>query len=841
MLLLAALLLPLDAGAQSLQELQQREQRWSLSLDTLREQIDKDELSRNQQEEIRTRLEQIIKQAQDIDSLLKERLTPVRAQLEALGPAPGEGEPEEDAETAQQRENLNRQLSEYQGLLQRSDALVARAQAQLRDLSVKTQRQRTQRLLEQAPLPLAPSTLTAAFGQLGTIWKNLNALLTSWWSEERPAERGWTPYLIVLGVMVITISLSRFVRRQTERRFGQRDDIAAPSYPRAVLAFVVTGLGRAVSPSLIAFVIWWTLGRVELITKEIEAITLGLLWAVVIYALIGQLSRAALAPGRPQWSIVPLDSAQTTGAGISMHGLAIIMAVIGGLSRAGQAIRDPLPEFVSLATFVGTATLVTFVAPLLGAWLWRPPKRDVEGSAEGGKAEGGKAEAQERETLGVGLGFLRIAIIGLLVAVVLAAFLGYSHLAVAMMDGLLATAITIGFGLILRTVAIEILQTLFSPDRRSFIARQLDLSQGGSESLVFWLTLLIDTCLILMAIPLIMLEWGVPDSVLAYWFLQISDGIKIGEFTFAPLSILYAFVVFVVGLIAVRFIKRMLNQRILSRTRLDVGARHSISAATGYVGFAVAAMLAVATLGIDLSNLAIIAGALSVGIGFGLQNVVNNFVSGLLLLIERPIKVGDWIVVSGYEGTVKRISVRSTEIETFDRSEVIVPNSELVSSPVTNWTHKTRICRVIVPVGVAYGSDTELVRDILMKVAKDHEDVLSYPAPFVIFKAFGDSSLNFELRVYARDTDYYLTLINDLHFAIDKAFREQKVEIPFPQRDLHLRDSDTLAEVLRNGRSQKVSRRQEEGKGEGEGENGETKPDSTAKPKSMPEQESDGE
>ena len=194
--------------------------------------------------------------------------------------------------------------------------------------------------------------------------------------------------------------------------------------------------------------------------------------------------------------------------------------------------------------------------------------------------------------------------------------------------------------------------------------------------------------------------------------------------------------------------------------------------------------------GFDFSNIAIIAGALSVGIGFGLQNIVNNFVSGLILLFERPIRKGDWIQVGATEGVVKNIQIRSTVIQTFDRSDVIVPNSELISGQVTNWVLSSTTGRAIIPIGVAYGTDTEKVRDILMGIAEDNEYISKsgfVPKPIVLFRAFGDSSLNFELRVFLYNIDNRLSVISDINFAIDKAFREQGIEIPFPQRDLHVK------------------------------------------------------
>jgi potassium-dependent mechanosensitive channel len=179
-----------------------------------------------------------------------------------------------------------------------------------------------------------------------------------------------------------------------------------------------------------------------------------------------------------------------------------------------------------------------------------------------------------------------------------------------------------------------------------------------------------------------------------------------------------------------------------------------------------------------------------VGIGFGLQNIVNNFVSGLILLFERPIRTGDWIVVGGTEGYVRRISIRSTQVQTFDRADVIVPNSELISGVVTNWMLRDSHGRVRVPVGVAYGSDTLLVKEILLRVAHEHSLVIQgsavVPDPYVWFLSFGDSALNFELCAFVRDVSRRTTVLSDLNFAIDAAFREAGIQIPFPQRDLHV-------------------------------------------------------
>jgi len=293
----------------------------------------------------------------------------------------------------------------------------------------------------------------------------------------------------------------------------------------------------------------------------------------------------------------------------------------------------------------------------------------------------------------------------------------------------------------------------------------------------------------------LLFTWNIPDSEVNIIKAYFTEGFPVGAITIVPSKIIAAVLVFFLFLTLARWLRNEVALRWLSRTRLDAGARESIVSLTTYTVVGIALVIALGMAGVDFQNIAIVAGALSVGIGFGLQNIVNNFVSGLILLFERPVKPGDWVIVGSTEGYVKKINIRYTLIQTFDRADVLVPNSELISNQVTNWMHQDSIGRVIVPVGVAYGSDTQLVKDILLKIANDHPMVLTHDyrvdSPQVRFIGFGDSSLDFELRCFIKNVDSRLVVRSDLLFSIDEEFRKADIEIPFPQRVVHLEENES--------------------------------------------------
>ena len=267
----------------------------------------------------------------------------------------------------------------------------------------------------------------------------------------------------------------------------------------------------------------------------------------------------------------------------------------------------------------------------------------------------------------------------------------------------------------------------------------------------------------------------------------LEPNLRLGQNEFSILSLL-VLIALLLGVVVVSgIITNFLRSRVLRLTGIDRGSREAISVLIKYSLIFVGTVVLLQVWGLDLSSLALIASALGVGIGLGLQNIAKDFGSGLILVFERPIQVGHFVSFGEFQGTVEHIGARSTEIKTLDQISIIVPNSRFLEQEVINWSHRNPVSRIRLPVGVAYSSDPKQIEDVLIEVSYQHPQVLSKPPPLVFFKGFGDSALNFELLVWIADPPKQLVIMSDLYYAIEAALRQHKIEIPFPQRDLHVR------------------------------------------------------
>jgi small-conductance mechanosensitive channel len=307
-----------------------------------------------------------------------------------------------------------------------------------------------------------------------------------------------------------------------------------------------------------------------------------------------------------------------------------------------------------------------------------------------------------------------------------------------------------------------------------------------------------------LALPVLALIWGARVTDLQDLWFTLREGVTVGDTRVSFSDFLTFVIIFSIGYTITRLSQSALRSAVLPNTKIDPGAQNALVTGVGYIGLFFAALFAIMSTGLDLSSVAIVAGALSVGIGFGLQAIVSNFLSGIILLIERPIKVGDWIQVGNYSGYVSKIAVRSTTIDTFDQSSVIVPNADFISGTVTNMTHDSKRGRLVLPVGVAYDSDPVRVKEVLMEIISSHPAILKTPNPLVFLMSFGADSIDFEVRGILRDVNTISSTRSDINFEILRRFGEEGIEIPFGQRDITIKNASELGKAFQPKASRKT-------------------------------------
>ena len=682
------------------------------------------------------------------------RISTVDAQLAALGVVPESGE--EAAAVATRRAELTAQRRALMAPRLLAQEAYARANGLIGEFDAQSLQQQTDELTVRGPSPLNPSHLVAA---VTTVWS-------------------------LFGVIAVEIAAGFSVRLDS----GQLGRALPRALVLAIVGIGLLGMGRRL-------VTRWRAGLTEQVGR-LRSLSLFLLSLVQI--VVPLLGLFALTEALHSLDIFGLRGADVVEA-IPVAGAFVILGwwlarhifptgkSAGFLGYDGQTRKSGRGYSTAIAWILAIATLLSaglrtmemsqgaeaaFEWPflvILGLLFWR-------------LGHVIRTLPEEREDRVVSAGRLRgfVGRFCTLVAVVapLIAAFGYTAAGSALLGPSILSVALIGVLLLMQRVAHDLTQTPQNED-----------DYRGIYALI---PVIVSFVLYMCSLPVFALIWGARVDDLTELWARFREGFAIGETQISPTDFIAFAAVFAVGYLLTRFIQGTLRKSVLPRTRLDLGAQNAVVAGFGYVGIMLAAIVAVTSAGIDLSNLAIVAGALSVGIGFGLQNIVSNFVSGIILLIERPVSEGDWIEVGGQMGYVRAISVRSTRIETFDRTDVIIPNADLVSGQVTNWTRGNLVGRVIVPVGVAYGSDVDKVTSILRGIAEAHPLVVMTPPPAVLFQGFGADSLDFEIRAILRDVNYVLVTKSEMNHAIAKEFAEAGIEIPFAQRDIWLRNPEVL-------------------------------------------------
>ncbi len=712
--------------------------------------------------------------AQDVNAAA---IATVRSQLETLGPKP-ENAPEAP-EIATQRAALEKRLAELEAPVRAAQLAYSRADALIQGIDRIIRERQTSAIFELGPSPLVPARWEPAFSALATFGQSVIAEIVNAWQNPltRSSALRSLPLVLALGVLALVLLLrARHWLALAAARFGI--DGQSRSFA-AWLVQILISAGEIALPMAGVFV-----GIGAVYASSIVGLRLDMLLSVLTLSAFSVI--AALWLGR---RIFPPDpagdapilvgqEARNAGRrGAAMLGIAfglwLMLRGIAGYEDWSDDIRNVLDFLVLL---LGAGGLYE-----IGRALMRHNRSAsrVQQAADDETAAESTEGYRHRAIRLLGQALLAVALLGSIAAAV-----GYMRAAEML---IWRSSLTIAL-----LSLIMIVQRAVSHG----YARLIGVADEDQQTLG---SVLIGIAIMLLSAPLFALIWGMRVADLQDLWGRFLAGFSIGGATISPAAFLTFAIVFSIGYVLTRLLQGTLRNSILPRTRIDPGGRTAILSGIGYLGIFLSAVVAISTAGIDLSSLAIVAGALSVGIGFGLQNIVSNFVSGIILLIERPIAQGEWIEVGGISGTVRDISVRSTRIETFDRSEVIIPNSDLVSGTVINYTRGKTVGRIRVPVGVAYGTDTHKVSKILTEIAKANPMVMLRPGPVVHFMGFGADSLDFELRAILRDINSGMTVKTEIRHEIVRRFAEEGIEIPFAQRDLWLRNPESLAPVLGRG------------------------------------------
>jgi small-conductance mechanosensitive channel len=692
----------------------------------------------------------------------KVRITTLRNQIAALPEPPAEGETESRT-LASQRQELTDALAQIETPVRAAEVAYARADTIIEEIDATLRSRQTEELFAAGPSPLNPAVWPDALAQLQSTARMAGrAVATSFDSSEQRAElrRTIVPVLLLLVVAFVLLWRGRTWVMRAGDRVRERGD--GPS--RGVWSFLIS-LGQVVVPviglaaAVVAFSMTGVMGfRAEVVSAM--ALSIGI--SLIVARWLGV---RVFGAGIGEAQVLQLD----TTARIEGRVEATLLGLAYGLYAAVQTMSEfEQYDAATVAVLeIGPMLLAGVLMVRMGRLLLNHRQSIEDDDSEEGPS------FIDRSLSFAGRLLMIVGVVGPLLA-----FVGYSQLAG---NAIFNTALTFG--------AVGVLLVLhgFFVDLYGMVRRLTQ--QEASEAL---LPVLASFAMLILSTPIFALIWGARETDLREIWGTIMRGVTLGETVISPTDVLLLIIVFLLGVALTRLIQGMLKTTVLPKTRIDIGGRNAITSGIGYVGIFLAAVVAITSVGINLSSLAVVAGALSVGIGFGLQNIVSNFVSGIILLIERPISEGDWIDTGGHMGIVKDISVRSTTIETFDRTDVVIPNSDLISGVVTNYTQGNRVGRLVIDVGVAYGSDTKRVKEILTEIVMDHPMVTVNPEPQVGFMEFGDSALMFQIRAILSDVFFVLVVRDEINHEIARRFAEEGVEIPFVQRDLWIRNPEAL-------------------------------------------------
>ena len=695
---------------------------------------------------------------------LRPRFDQIKNRLAEIGEPPKDGQPPEAEIVTNERNALTAERSQINAVTGDAENLSMAVNKLINEVAETRRRLFAATLLRRTDVSM--SVLDDAGSAFLTEIGKFNDAMTGWmvfvWKFKR---------LPLFTALLLSLATALILLSGGYRIFGgylKRDDgIEHPSYiSRLSIAFWATVI-RTSSLAALLVTSYFFLDSFNVLRPDIAPVIAALFGAIGLIYFVRRFTNAVFAPREPHWRLVRLSNRGAQSIGACLLAMAVVNALDYLFGSVSEAMGSPL--VLTVVRSLIAAMIIGLI--LIAASFGRPML-----------ARGGDPDAPGRHwPRGMAI-ILRVLGVGLIVT----ALTGYVGLARFVATQLIITGaivVTTYIGL-LSGKAISKTETFGDTFIGRFLSQRFKLGAVAIDQAGLVAGLAIYAVALMTGIPLVLLLWGFHIQDLQQIAYRLFTEVRLGGISISLVGIFTGILLFAGGYLVTRWVQRWLDGNVMARSHVDIGVRNSVKTGIGYLGVGVAAIVGVSAAGIDLSSLALVASALSVGIGFGLQNIVSNFVSGLILLVERPFKVGDHVVSGTAEGIVTRISVRATEIETFRKQSIIVPNSELINAAVGNWTHRNKVGRSEIPVSVSYEADPQKVMDILLELVNAVPQVLRNPEPHVEFLRFGTYSLDFELRFMLADMGDGLKVRNGLRIAILKRFREEGIEIPLPQSDI---------------------------------------------------------
>jgi len=746
---------------------------WQHDLDRLDGELRGARLRYSELNGLRDELQRLRSAIEEFSGHLAPPLAAAKAQLDTLGPAPAAGQPPEAEPAALNRAELSYQV----GLLAAGEAAVHSANLRIDQLinTVQDIRRKnfTTRLFQPVPGIYSYQTWAGLPKYVPAAADRVRDLMADWWGGMPRHDEIFRDVLeAVLLCLLLTLAAWYGARRL--RHWPHAGE--PPFWRRASSAAGVVLLRLLPVVAPIVF-LYTRVAEAHALPERVDWIFYAAAQSTIIVLAVNALVTTVFAPAAAHWRLMPASDR----AAARICGLVVMLAVVYGVTTLLYAVTR-----IVQAPFALTVAVALPSSLLLSAMVVAILRTRLDG------------EHQDAIPLLRWLKALRIPIWITSAAIVASALAGYLALSRFLVQQLIVTGSILALVYLMLLWVDGFTQSLGDDSAATgrWLERKAALERRRREQLALPVGLFLKFAILVFSVPLILLQWGHTWPDIYEWYRQLFFGFHIGNTQVSVAVLLASLIVFGVGYAAARLFQGWLDARVLKPAGISGGVRDSIRIGVGYVGIVIAALAAFSYAGFNLSSLAIVAGAFSVGIGFGLQSVVNNFVSGLILLAERPIKVGDLVVVAGEEGYVRKISVRSTEVETFDRARVLVPNSYLVTEKLKNWTLRDNIRRIVIPVDVVHGCNARNVKALLLNVARENADIMPMPGPSVELEEFGADGLRFKLYAFIHDLTKAGSISTELRMAILDAFNEAGIRTPSRGTDVTLQNMDWLREAL---------------------------------------------